>query len=80
MVESRNKTQGLISTDLNSRYGELVISPGIAKWGGFAEAVGAGKSALSLSKPAMVQQVIARSLTRYFNLKIFRKIKIYKFC
>lgn len=50
MVESRNKTQGLISTDLNSRYGELVISPGIAKWGGFAEAVGAGKSALSLFK------------------------------
>lgn len=50
MVESRNKSQGLISTDLNSRYGELVISPGIAKWGGFSEAVGAGKSALSLFK------------------------------
>ena len=50
MVESRNKSQGLISADLNSRYGELVISPGIAKWGGFSEAVGAGKSALSLLK------------------------------
>ena len=50
MVESRNKSQGLISADLNSRYGELVISPGIAKWGGFSEAVGAGKSALSLFK------------------------------
>jgi cellulose biosynthesis protein BcsQ len=50
MVESRNKTQGLISADLNSRYGDLVISPGIAKWGGFSEAVGAGKSALSLFK------------------------------
>ena len=50
MVESRNKTQALISADLNSRYGDLVISPGIAKWGGFSEAVGAGKSALSLFK------------------------------
>ena len=50
MVESRNKSQGLISADLNSRYGEVVISPGIAKWGGFSEAVGAGKSALSLFK------------------------------
>jgi chromosome partitioning protein len=50
MVESRNKTQGLISADLNSRHGDLVISPGIAKWGGFSEAVGAGKSALSLFK------------------------------
>ena len=50
MVESRNKSQGLISADLNSRYGEVVISPGIAKWGGFSEAVGAGKSALSLAK------------------------------
>ena len=50
MVESRNKSQGIISADLNSRYGELVISPGIAKWGGFSEAVGAGKSALSLFK------------------------------
>jgi chromosome partitioning protein len=50
MVESRNKTQGLISADLNSRYGDLVISPGIAKLGGFSEAVGAGKSALSLFK------------------------------
>ncbi len=50
MVESRNKSQGLISADLISRYGDLVISPGIAKWGGFSEAVGAGKSALSLFK------------------------------
>lgn len=50
MVETRNKSQGLISADLNSRYGDLVISPGIVKWGGFAEAVGAGKSALSLFK------------------------------
>jgi len=50
MVESRNKTQGLISADLNSRHGDLVISPGIAKWGGFSETVGAGKSALSLFK------------------------------
>ena len=50
MVESRNKSQGLILADLNSRYGEVVISPGIAKWGGFSEAVGAGKSALSLFK------------------------------